>query len=504
MVTGTAPEHRHVFTGDIEARLRRDHDVAVLVDDLRSYRGQEFADLISRLKQALRDRGISTGSRVALVAPASGPAIAVRYAAAGLGATTVFCPDAGSPERLAVFLSRIAADVVIVFPETAASVSGIAVPQLLSVGPVTGAKNLLDDAEVAGPVSDEALTISPDDECALIATGGTTGVSKASVRTFAEYRRLIDLGPMPGRRQLVCTPLAYIAQTLVDSVLLGGGIVFLHNMFTAKSVLKLIAREGITHLALVEPLLVELVDSEHLPSADLSSIVGISHVGADAAPSLRRRLLDRVGRPILVNPYGASEFGVVSMLAGPDYTGDSPHLPTSGRVLPSVQVQIVREDGSLCDTDEPGLVCVRTPAQAHGYSIAPPTSGFVADRWFRTGDIGVLDAQGYLRIRGRAGDHRIVGGTSVFPVDLQQALCAHPEVRYAVAVTAPEGRRAPFGVVVTLAPGATVDVAELKHSLSLVNAALAGCPVNIVDTIATTEQGKPNRIAITALLYPRS
>jgi fatty-acyl-CoA synthase len=68
----------------------------------------------------------------------------------------------------------------------------------------------------------------------------------------------------------------------------------------------------VTHLALVEPLLVQLIDSDRFASTDISSLIAISHVGADAAPSLRARLLERLGRPILVSLYGVSECGIVS------------------------------------------------------------------------------------------------------------------------------------------------------------------------------------------------
>lgn len=140
------------------------------------------------------------GDRVALVAPATGEAVAVRYAAALLGASTVYCPDAGSPARLQVFLSRIGADAVIVFPSTAAWVGGSNGTKVLAVGRVPGLPDLLTEgrsrSDGAGP---EAGQVSSDDECVLVATGGTTGVSKASVRNAW---RIPSAGrPRPNARQ---------------------------------------------------------------------------------------------------------------------------------------------------------------------------------------------------------------------------------------------------------------------------------------------------------------
>ncbi|MDT0223370.1 class I adenylate-forming enzyme family protein [Gordonia sp. AC31] len=500
----TDTEGFSTYVHDIEERLRHDSGDVVLADARERITGGELLELIHGLATALVTHGVRRGHRVALVAPATGEAIAVRYAAALLGASTVYCPDAGSPARLQVFLSRIGADAVIVFPSTAASVGGSIGTNVLAVGRVPGLPDLLTEVrsrlDGAGP---DAGQVSSDDECVLVATGGTTGVSKASVRTHGEYRRLVDLGPTPGRRQLICTPLAYIAQTLVDTVLLGGGQVFLQDGYAPAAVLRAIADERITHLALVEPLLVELLDSEDLAGADLSSVVGISHVGADAASSLRRRLLRRVGRSILVNPYGASEFGVVSMLTGPDYSVDSPHLATSGRPVPSpsTEVQIRTGDGRLCPPLEEGIIHVRTSAQAHGYSFTPPHSGFTDDGWFSTGDVGLFDEDGYLLVRGRADDRRLTDAGSVFPVDIQEALCSQPGVRYAVAVPAPGDVDAVFGAVVVLHPDATPTIAELTENLRTALPLAGEISLEVVDEVPVTEQGKPSRPLITARLF---
>lgn len=489
------------YVDDIVGLLDRDADRVVLEDDVRTYSGGEFAALIRQLTAALSRHGVTHGRRVALVAPITATALAARYAAARLGASTVFCPDAGSPERLSIFLSRIDAKTLIVLPETgrAAGIGGDL--RMLAVGAVDGLDDLLDGPSPDADEHDVRSTVSGDDECALVATGGTTGISKASIRTFDEYRRLVDLGPTPGRRQLVCTPLAYIAQTMVDTVLLGGGTVVLRDIFTPDVVIDAMEQTAVTHVALVEPLVVELVDSDRLPGADLSSVEAISHVGADAAPALRARLVDRVGRPVLVNPYGASEFGVVSALSGDDYSATSPHLASSGRPLPVAEVAIVDDTGQPCAVGEVGHIRVRTRAQAHGYSVAPAESGFRDDGWFATGDDGFIDDAGYLTIRGRAADRREVDGAGWYPVDVQQALCSHGLVRYAVAVPAPDGCATAFGAAVIVDPTAAVTVALLSEFLAEIASQFAETPLVLVDSMPTTEQGKPHRAAIGALLF---
>lgn len=476
-----------------------DREVLVDADTGRTVTATEFIELVERLAEALRvSGGVSARDLVAIVAPITVEGLAVRYAAAHLGCATVYCPDADRPERLSVFLDRIDADLLIVFPETPAR--GVRFRHVVSVGTVAGVDVDLAAVDVAQWRRRVPTVVAASDRCVLVATGGTTGVSKASARDWQSYASMLTAEQNSSRRQLICIPLAYIAQIIADGVLTGGGTVVLQRRFSPARVLRALQDHRITHMTVVEPHLVELLDNADLDRTDLSALVAISHIGADAAASLRARLLARLPRPLLVHPYGASEIGMVSALAAPDYTLEHPRLlDSSGKPGPEVAVRIVDAEGNICGTAELGEIQVRSQAQAQGYSVALATSGFRPDGWFRTDDMGHLDDDGYLRVRGRAADMRVIAGRSVFPVDYQQAFCALPEVRYAVAVPAPAGDG--FGVAFVVEPGARIE--------ALVDAAAAhGAehlrPVasTVVDVMPRTEQGKPDRGALTALLWP--
>jgi acyl-CoA synthetase (AMP-forming)/AMP-acid ligase II len=436
----------------------------------------EFAALVAQLARALEARGLGHGDRIAILAPPSCAAVAIRYAAGVLGCVSMFCPNRG-PQAFAHFLDVVDPAVLVVFAQTAPAARYVRVP-------VVSADELLSAARGL-PADPIAVRARPDDLGALATSGGTTGAQKASRRTFGAWERMVDSGPMPERRQLVCLPLAYVSSVHADQTLLAGGTVVFRDGFDAADVLATIEAERITHVGLVEPSLVELADHPDVPRRDLSSLRAISHIGANAPASLRRRLLERIG-PVLVHPYGASEVGIISLLAPPEYDLSRPELlGSAGRPLPGIDVRIEAADGSPAPAGEVGAIVVRTPAVADGYAggLGPVRS---PDGAYRPGDLGRLDADGYLHVRGRAADARRIDGRLVLPLDVEEELCAQPGVRYAVALPdpAPDGR---FAAAVVLAPGADV------HADTLAGCVDGRARIVVVDRIPTTEQGKPDR-----------
>jgi fatty-acyl-CoA synthase len=362
------------------------------------------------------------------------------------------------------------------------------------VGAVDGATELDPAAASASPPAGADAQV-------LVTSGGTSGDPKTSRRSLVGWTRLVDVGPVAERRLLVCTSLAYVAQVLCDQVLMGDGTVVLCERFDPPAVLEAIERERVTHVGLVEPLLVELIDHPDFAHRDLRSLRAVSHIGADAAPSLRRRLLERAGE-ILVHPYGASEVGIASVLAPPEYSLARPELlSTVGRPLPSVDVRIVTPTGAPVTPGDTGVVSIASGQVSDGYATPVAGSGF-RDGRFLTGDLGRIDADGYLHLRGRAMDRREIAGEPVMPVDVQEAICRHPEVRYAVAVPGPD---VGFGAAVRLATASAVTASQLRAFIGEhAHPRLVPDPLVVLDRIPVTEQGKPDRPALTRRLSVRA
>lgn len=165
-----------------------------------------------------------------------------------------------------------------------------------------------------------------------------------------------------------------------------------------------------------------------------------------------------------------------------------------------MEVRVQHDDGTPAPAGQSGTIVVRSAAAADGYERDSAPAAFI-DGWFHTGDLGLLDENGYLHVRGRQQDVRQVSGQTVLPLDVSNALCSHPHVRYAVSVPA-HADIGGFGSMVTLAPDTEIGESDLRafvrdrHGPHLVPSVITES-----DRIPTTEQGKPDRRVITGMLF---
>ena len=454
----------------------------------------ELATAIHRYARVLDEVGVRRGDLVAMYAPNRVEALAVRYATHVLGAASVYLSAPPDPDIRARMLVDYAPRLVVVLPETVHLLPTTTAP-VAAVGPVPGVELRLD--ELAAAASDAPLVprARPDDLAVLVSSGGTTGVPKASVRDFATWTAAVTPPHRPERRQLADGALAYLTQILVDQTLLGGGTVVLADGVVADEVLAAIETERITDLFLVEPQLFEVMDHPDVERRDLSSLRAVTHIGASAAPTLRLRARARLG-PVIAHTYGASEMGIVSALRPEEHDLHHPDLFTcAGHVVPGVEVRFRLPDGSLHPSE--GSIEVRSPQMAQGYRHRPgEQAAHFVDGWYRSGDLGRLDAQGYLHFLGRAVDSEVVDGVLVTPTTVQDVLCRTAGVRYAVVVPVlDDGVR--LAAVVPW-PRAEVDdqacVAAVRAEYG--DAVADSLRVLAVDRVPLTEQGKPDRRAL--------
>lgn len=468
---------------------------------------EQLLTLIFRYARALRSVAIGPGTLVALFASNHPDALAIRYAANLIGAATAFLSRPNSEAARATLLDRIAPDLLVVFPETAACVPLAAKVPVVAVGEDddSSASLRLDTFAAAQSDMPVACEARADELAIVLSSGGSTGVPKASWRTFAAYTAMVDLPSPPDRCQLINGPLAYLSQVLVDATLLGGGCVVLQDAFDPVETLAAIERERITDLFLVEPQLFELMDHPDLPKHDFSSLRSLTHIGASAPPTLRRRARARLG-PVLAHTYGASEMGLVSLLPPHDDDLLDPTASISaGRILATVEVRFRRHDGGVVDPLEGGSIEARSPAMAGGYLRQPDLEAAVFHGgWYRSGDLGRLDAGGRLHVVGRAVDVLQVDGVCLTPVMIEDVLCQTPSVRYAVVVADPG--TGTWTAAVETWPDIPFDVAACSRDVGAVLGSMAASRLLVVPVVRVprTEQGKPDREAIRRLGDPAS
>jgi long-chain acyl-CoA synthetase len=279
-------------------------------------------------------------------------------------------------------------------------------------------------------------------------TSGTTGRPKGVKRKSAppeviaaiERRTSLawgfDLRPL---RAVMTGPMYHSAPNAYGLyVIRSGGLLVLQPRFDAAELLALIERHRITHLHMVPTMFVRLLA---LPEAtrrrhDLSSLRFVTHGSAPCPPEVKRRMIDWWG-PILHEYYAMTEIGIVAASTSAEW---SEHPGSVGRAVPGVTVRILREDRSDCAAGEPGEICVRsdTTTRFTYHRAEEKTEAVRFGDFVATGDVGHLDAAGFLYISDRKTDMVISGGVNIYPAEIEHLLMELPNVRDCVVFGVPD------------------------------------------------------------------
>ena len=281
----------------------------------------------------------------------------------------------------------------------------------------------------------------------VVHTSGTTGTPKGASRDTAAHgpddlARLLAVVPLHRRDVILCpAPLfhSFGILTLTLGMLVGATFV-LPDRFDAKETAELIERHQVTVLAAVPVMLHRLVSADGLGRPDLRSVRIILSGGSAINAVLRDQVIERFG-PVLHDLYGTTEAGWVAVATPEDAAS---HPGSVGRPIPGVEISIVDAHGRPVSGGEVGEILVGGEGVFEGYLDG---SG---DSVVATGDLGRLDAEGYLWVEGRADDLIVVGGENVRPAEIEQVVTAVDGVReVAVAgVPDPEYGQVPAAFVV--------------------------------------------------------
>lgn len=291
------------------------------------------------------------------------------------------------------------------------------------------------------PVAIDALT----DLALLQYTGGTTGTPKGAMLTHqnlsANARQLVVIDPHRSERDVILGVLPFFHvfanACVLNRTVFDGGCIALLPRFNAGQALKTLARTSATAMPGVPTMYQALLDHPDLGKTDFSSLRTCVSGGAPLPAPVKRQFEEKTGAR-LIEGYGLTETaGVVSTnpYEGPDRSG------TIGQPLPGTRLRLLDKEDPTRDApaSEPGELVVQGPQVMLGYWNRPEAAAAAfaeidGTRWLRTGDIGVIDPDGFVRIVDRSKDMIAVGGFKVFPSQVEEVLLQHPAVKEALVI----------------------------------------------------------------------
>lgn len=433
---------------------------------------EEAWDRACRLANALLELGMQPGDRVGVLEDNSIEAQDIFAGAAIAGLVRVPLYARNAPESHRHMLSHTGCRLLVVSDNHAAEVEGI--------GDSIDDLRLLvrDDSYedwLAGQAADEPeVSAGPDDWYIIRHTGGTSGKSKGVAYTHRSWLAagrdwFYNFPPMQaGDRCLHVGPISHGSGYLYTPTWLSGGTNVLLDRFDPAETLDVMEKEGIAYMFAVPAMLNSLARHPSAAGRDWSKLKVIQVGGAPIADDTAL-LAHKVFGPVLYQGYGQTEAVPVSMM-GPDewfstVEGSNP-LRSAGRALPFAYLEIrdTEDPTRPLAIGEEGEIAIHCDGQMTGFWDDPDTSAerMTADGFVLTGDIGRIDANGYLYVLDRKDDMIISGGFNIYPAELENVILDHPAVVEAAVVAAPDERwgETPVALCVVDDP-ASVDPEEI-------------------------------------------
>jgi long-chain acyl-CoA synthetase len=492
-----------------EAALERLGDREAVFFEGRWFRSGELFELGTRVAGGLVELGIKPGDR-AVVMMSNSPDVGVIYNALWrAGAVITPAIFLLADKELQNIMVDSGARIAFTSPEFLARVQGAAaaapniewvvctgdeVPGVTAL-PVLGAA----DAVPVSPREDSDLA-------ALMYTGGTTGRAKGVMLSHENLWRAggasHQAGYVPGiNRSLVSLPLSHSFGLLVTVVGMHAaepGASVLMRWFEPGGFLELAARHRVQVVPVV-PSMVQVLLAQPLEEHDLSSLAYFACGAAPLAPEVIHEVERRLPGVEVREGYGLTESSAIISSTRPGRG----RAGSVGEPVPGCEVRILDDQGEEVAVGELGEICARSGTIMQGYWKAPElTAETVRDGWLHTGDIGRVDADGYVYIVDRKKDLVIRNGFNVYPRDVEDVMLEHPDVVLAAVVGRPDPAVGEEVVAfVSLRPGAELsEEALVEHGRAGLGAYKYPREVHVIDSVPLTPVGKVDRKAVRARL----
>lgn len=423
----------------------------------------------NRVATALIQLGVQPGDHVGLCAPNSGNWLAFYFGVLKAGAVAVTMSSLLQSDELALLVNHSKPKIMLTHDEKLGELeklrTGPCLQKIISENGDISFDRLLGQ----GADSFKAIDRDRTDTAAILYTGGTTGTPKGVMLSHANINAAIHNVMLQERtterdRALCFLPFNHVfgQMHIMNTSILSGGCLELVPAFDMDRVLHVLGNGEVTKFFAVPTVYVRLLTLDNLKEK-LGAVRYCFSAAASMAADIIRQWHERTGLNIYEG-YGMTE-------AAPTVTYNHYHRHVIGSVgteVPGIEVQIRDPLGNLLPQGKEGEICARGPNIMKGYLDNPEATrkAFWENGWFRTGDVGLIDEDGYLYIVDRIKDMIITGGENVYSTEVEEALYTYPSVQECAVVGLPDaewGER----VVAFIIPraGAEIDQKELKSYL---------------------------------------
>src|SRR5712675_2110015 len=448
---GVTPMSRRVMNLAhlLTQNARRHGDRVGFIWGEKSWTWREIDGQVSALAAALAARGIVKGDRILVHAKNCDEMFWSMFAAFRLGAVWVPTNFRLMPDEVAWLATASGAKAFLChgdFPGHAAAVEA-ASPALVFIWRIGegafGEKSVSEAITAHAGAAIEAADVEYDDPCWFFFTSGTTGRSKAAVLThgqmaFVITNHLADLTPGTTETDasLVVAPLST-------------------EKFDIAEAFRLIETHRVSNLFTVPTILKMMVEHPAIDRFDHSSLRHVIYAGAPMYRQDQKFALKKLGK-VIVQYFGLGEVtGNITVLPAAlheDEDGPKARVGTCGFERTGMQVQIQDDQGRELKPFETGEICVIGPAVFAGYYDNPEANAKAfRDGWFRTGDLGHMDEEGFVYITGRASDMYISGGSNIYPREVEEKILTHPAIGEVAVLGVPDPFWGEVGIAVCVA-----------------------------------------------------
>jgi len=456
-----------------------DHEALVVRHQDVRWTYAEYLERIDRLAAGLLALGIQPGERVGIWAPNCYEWVLTQYATARIGAILVCINPAYRVFELEYALNKSGCKAIIaaeqfkssryldmlasLAPELAQCPAGEleatrlpGLRQVIRMGDASssGMLNFGEVCELGGPgerarVLEIGAQQSPQDVINIQFTSGTTGNPKGAALThhnILNNANQVAAGMHFSERDRLCIPVPLyhcfgMVMGSLACVTHGATAVFPADAFEPGAVLETVAAEHCTALHGVPTMFIAELEHPGFDRFDLASLRTGIMAGAPCPVEVMRRVIRRMNMSEVLIAYGQTECSPVNHMTRADDPLEK-RVETVGRAGPHLEIKIVDEQGAVVPVGEKGDICARGYAVMRGYWDDPERTAETIDAegWLHSGDLGVMDAEGYVAVVGRLKDMIIRGGENVYPREIEEFLFTHPDIQDAKVVGVPDAK----------------------------------------------------------------